>query len=39
MAKSNIVAIVIAVIAIGYKELKNFRNEEIKSIKEKRKTK
>ena len=31
--------IVIAVIAIGYKELKNFKNEEIKSIREKRKTK
>ena len=31
--------IVIAVIAIGYKELKNFKSEEIKSIKEKHKTK
>lgn len=29
--------IVIAVIAIGYKELKNFRNQEIKSIKDRKK--
>ena len=28
--------IVIAVIAVGYKELKDFKNEEIKSIKENR---
>ena len=31
--------IVVAVIAIGYKELKNFKNEEIKSIRQRRKKK
>ena len=31
--------IVVAVIAVGYKELKNFKNEEIKSIRQRRKKK